>query len=86
MKAELQELVALQNLDTTIRRLQKELEAIPERRAEVEKEFDQRAFEIKADAEVRIRFGKKRPRSEYDEGENEAKSIDLFHGEQLPQG
>ena len=48
MKAELQELVALQNLDTTIRRLQKELEAIPERRAEVESEFDQRAFEIRA--------------------------------------
>ena len=48
MKAELQELVALQHLDTTIRRLQKELEAIPQRRAEVEKEFDQRAFEIRA--------------------------------------
>lgn len=48
MKAELQELVALQNLDTTIRRLQKELEAIPQRRAEIEKEFDQRAFEIRA--------------------------------------
>ena len=48
MKAELQELVALQNLDTTIRRLQKELEAIPQRRADVESEFDQRAFEIKA--------------------------------------
>ena len=48
MKAELQELVALQKLDTTIRTLQKELEAIPQRRAEVESEFDQRAFEIKA--------------------------------------
>lgn len=48
MKAELQELVALQTLDTTIRRLKKELEAIPQRRAEVEKEFDQRAFEIRA--------------------------------------
>ena len=48
MKAELQELVALQTLDTTIRRLQKELEAIPQRRAEIEKEFDQRAFEIRA--------------------------------------
>lgn len=48
MKAELQELVALQILDTTIRRLQKELEAIPQRRAEIEKEFDQRAFEIRA--------------------------------------
>lgn len=48
MKAELKELVALQILDTTIRRLQKELEAIPQRRAEIEKEFDQRAFEIRA--------------------------------------
>jgi uncharacterized protein len=48
VKAELQELVALQILDTTIRRLQKELEAIPQRRAEIEKEFDQRAFEIRA--------------------------------------
>ena len=48
MKAELQELVALQKLDTTIRTLQKELEAIPQRRAEVESEFDQRAFDIRA--------------------------------------
>ncbi|MEP6921955.1 MAG: C4-type zinc ribbon domain-containing protein [bacterium] len=48
MKAELQELVALQKLDNSIRKLQTELEAIPERRAAVEKEFDQRAFEIRA--------------------------------------
>ena len=48
MKAELQQLVALQKLDTSIRKLQAELEAIPQRRAEVEKEFDQRAFEIRA--------------------------------------
>ncbi len=48
MKAELQQLVALQNLDTSIRKLQAELEAIPQRRAEVESEFDQRAFEIRA--------------------------------------
>ena len=48
MKAELQQLVALQNLDTSIRKLQVELESIPERRAEVEAEFDQRAFEIRA--------------------------------------
>lgn len=47
MKAELQQLVALQNLDTSIRKLQVELEAIPQRRAEVEAEFDQRAFEIR---------------------------------------
>ena len=48
MKAEIQQLVALQNLDTSIRKLQEELEAIPQRRAEIEKEFDQRAFEIRA--------------------------------------
>lgn len=48
MKAELSQLIALQNTDTTIRRLQAEIEAIPERRAEIEKEFDQRAFEIRA--------------------------------------
>jgi predicted nucleic acid-binding Zn-ribbon protein len=48
VKAELQQLVALQKLDTSIRRLQAELEAIPTRRAEIEAEFDQRAFEIRA--------------------------------------
>jgi len=47
VKAELQQLVALQNLDTRIRTLEKDLEAIPERRAEIEREFDQRAFEIR---------------------------------------
>ena len=48
MKAELQKLIALQNLDTTIRKLEKDEQAIPERRAGIEKEFDQRAFEIRA--------------------------------------
>ena len=48
MKAELQQLIALQNLDTTIRKLEKDQQAIPERRAEIEREFDQRAFEIRA--------------------------------------
>lgn len=47
MKAELEQLIALQNADTSIRRLQAEIEAIPQRRAEIEKEFDQRAFEIR---------------------------------------
>jgi predicted nucleic acid-binding Zn-ribbon protein len=47
VKAELQQLVALQTLDTSIRRLQAELEAIPQKRAAIEKEFDQRAFEIR---------------------------------------
>ena len=48
MRAELEQLIALQNADTSIRRLQAEIEAIPQRRAEIEKEFDQRAFEIRA--------------------------------------
>jgi len=48
VKAELQHLVALQNLDISLRRLQTEIEAIPLRRAEIEKEFDQRAFDIRA--------------------------------------
>jgi len=47
VKAELAQLIALQNTDTGIRRLQTEIESIPERRAEIEKEFDQRAFEIR---------------------------------------
>lgn len=48
MKAELQQLVDLQNLDISIRRLQADIAAIPQRRAEIEKEFDQRASEIRA--------------------------------------
>jgi uncharacterized protein len=48
VKAELEQLIALQNADTSIRRLQTEIESIPQRRAEIEKEFDQRAFEIRA--------------------------------------
>jgi len=48
VKAELQQLVALQTLDTSIRKLQTVIAAIPQRRAEIEAEFDQRAFEIRA--------------------------------------
>ena len=47
MKAELSQLIALQNADTNIRTLQAEIESIPERRAKIEREFDQRAFEIR---------------------------------------
>lgn len=53
MKAELAQLIALQNADTNIRTLQAEIESIPERRAEIEKEFDQRAFEIRGLEEQR---------------------------------
>jgi uncharacterized protein len=48
VKAELEQLIALQNADTGIRKLEAEIESIPKRRAEIEKEFDQRAFEIRA--------------------------------------
>ncbi|HST52583.1 MAG TPA: C4-type zinc ribbon domain-containing protein [Pyrinomonadaceae bacterium] len=48
MKAELEQLIALQNADTGMRRLQAELESLPRRRAEIENEFDQRAFDFKA--------------------------------------
>jgi predicted nucleic acid-binding Zn-ribbon protein len=47
VKAELEKLIALQKTDTGLRKLKAEIEAIPERRAEIEKEFDQRAFEIR---------------------------------------
>ncbi len=64
MKAELAQLIALQNADTNIRRLQAEIESIPERRAEIEKEFDQRAFEIRALEERRDNARHERTRLE----------------------
>jgi predicted nucleic acid-binding Zn-ribbon protein len=69
VKAELQQLVALQNLDTSIRKLQAELEAIPERRAEIESEFDQRAFEIRALENARDEARHARTRLETEVGE-----------------
>jgi len=53
VKAELAQLIALQNADNNIRTLQAEIESIPQRRAEIEKEFDQRAFEIRGMEERR---------------------------------
>jgi predicted nucleic acid-binding Zn-ribbon protein len=47
VKAELKQLIALQNADTCIRKLKAELDAVSERRAEIDIEFDQRAFEFK---------------------------------------
>ncbi len=43
----MEQLILLQTTDTGIRRLQTELEQIPHRRAEIESEFDQRAFEFR---------------------------------------
>ena len=64
MKAELSQLIALQNADTNIRRLQAEIESIPERRAEIEKGFDQRAFEIRGLEERRDSARQERTRLE----------------------
>ena len=64
MKAELAQLIALQNADTNIRRLQTEIQSIPQRRAEIEREFDQRAFEIRAQEERRDTANHERQRLE----------------------
>ncbi|HUS09868.1 MAG TPA: C4-type zinc ribbon domain-containing protein [Pyrinomonadaceae bacterium] len=69
MKAELQQLVALQNLDSSIRKLQAELEAIPQRRAEIESEFDRRAFEIRSLENLRDEARHARTRLETEVGE-----------------
>jgi hypothetical protein len=53
VKAELAQLIALQNADNNIRTLQAEIESIPQRRVVIEKEFDQRAFEIRGLEEKR---------------------------------
>lgn len=47
MKAELEKLIEIQNTDTNIRRLKKAIKTIPERRAEIEQEFERHAFEIR---------------------------------------
>ncbi len=44
MKAELQQLIDLQKTDSEIRRLESELNKIPERRVGIEQEFEQRAI------------------------------------------
>ena len=64
MKAELAQLIALQNADTNIRRLQADIESFPERRAEIEREFDQRAFEIRGLEERRDSARNERARLE----------------------
>ena len=47
MKPELAQLIALQQADNRIKKLTADLQAIPRRRAEIEKEFDLRASEIR---------------------------------------
>jgi len=73
VKAELQQLVALQNLDTSIRKLQSDLEAIPQRRAEIEAQFDRRAFEIRSLENQRDEARHARTRLETEVGEQRAR-------------
>ena len=73
MRAELEQLIALQNADTNIRRLQAEIEAIPKRRAEIEKEFDQRAFEIRELEKARDEARSERARLEAEVLEHRSK-------------
>lgn len=47
MKAELEKLIELQKTDTNIRRLKKSIETADQRRASIEQEFEQHAFEIR---------------------------------------
>ncbi len=47
MKSELEKLVELQITDTKIRRLKKSIETADQRRASIEQEFEQHAFEIR---------------------------------------
>jgi uncharacterized protein len=74
VKAELQQLIALQNLDASIRRLQVQIEATPLRRAEIEKEFDQRASEIRAIEARRDDSRHERVRLEKEVAEQRAKA------------
>jgi hypothetical protein len=74
VKAELEQLIALQKTDTSIRRLQADIQAIPQRRAEIEKEFDQRAFEIRAIEARRDLAREERARKEAELAEQRARA------------
>jgi predicted nucleic acid-binding Zn-ribbon protein len=74
LKAELEQLIALQNADTSIRRLQAELESTPRRRAEIENEFDQRAFEFKTLGQARDAARDARAQLERDLAEQRARA------------
>jgi hypothetical protein len=74
VKAELAQLIELQRTDTCIRRLGAELEAIPERRAEIDKEFEQRAFEFVGAQTERDAAREKRARLETELAETRARA------------
>ncbi len=74
MKAELEKLIALQKTDINLRKLKAEIEAIPQRRAEIENEFDQRAFEIRELEQTRDDARNERARLEAEIEEQRARA------------
>lgn len=74
MNLELSQLITLQKADLKLRSIQAELDAIPQRRAEIENEFDQRAFEIKAIETRRDEARSTRTRLETEIAETKAKA------------
>ncbi|MCA1631330.1 MAG: C4-type zinc ribbon domain-containing protein [Acidobacteria bacterium] len=70
----MKQLIALQNADTCIRKLKADLDAVPERRAEIDKEFDQRAFEFKTAEAQRDAARERRASLEAELAETRAKA------------
>lgn len=74
MNAALEQLIALQNAETRIRKLTAEIEAIPQRRADIEKEFEQHAFEVRELEKKRDDARQERARLEKEIAETHAKA------------
>lgn len=74
MNAALEQLIALQKAETKIRTLQAEIQAIPKRRADIEKEFEQRAFEVREMEKKRDDARQERARLEKEIAETQSKA------------
>jgi hypothetical protein len=74
VNAALEQLIALQNAETRIRKLTAEIEAIPQRRADIEKEFEQHAFEVRELEKKRDDARQERARLEKEIAETQAKA------------
>jgi predicted nucleic acid-binding Zn-ribbon protein len=74
VNAALEQLIALQKAETKIRTLQAEIQAIPKRRADIEKEFEQRAFEVREMEKKRDDARQERARLEKEIAETQSKA------------
>jgi predicted nucleic acid-binding Zn-ribbon protein len=74
VKPELAQLIALQQADNRIKQLQANLNAIPQRRADIEREFELRASEIKALETRRDEARHKRRQLEHEIEDNKTKA------------